>query len=241
MRKVLKVWCNFFSGDQEKRSNLVALSCKKHNNMLPRVLPLHKHQLAAFYLLTLQPPLHWANQETGALQVFTLPNQRGGSRLSSLLLRVVRLKSDKYQPEHLTSVSHFKRTTVEATFGLRVDQQPNYSYKQKLIIRCIVFTMPKIMCYLHAFRYWQYKREMSRVFFSPPEPSRNDFANVIMLLYDSTHRASLTISQISYTALKITAHITVVYLVKLSSAKRAPNRTAPSSRMSARLQPRRTC
>lgn len=39
----------------------------------------------------------------------------------SLLLRVVRLKSDKYQPEHLTSVSHFKRTTVEATFGLRVD------------------------------------------------------------------------------------------------------------------------
>lgn len=40
---------------------------------------------------------------------------------SSLLLWVVRLKSDKYQPEHLTSVSHFKRTTVEATFGLRVD------------------------------------------------------------------------------------------------------------------------
>lgn len=39
----------------------------------------------------------------------------------SLLLWVVRLKSDKYQPEHLTSVSHFKRTTVEATFGQRLD------------------------------------------------------------------------------------------------------------------------
>lgn len=78
------------------------------------------------------------------------------------------------------------------------------------------------MYYLHAFRYRQYKRETSRVFFFSPDPSRNYFANVIMLLCDSTHRASLTISQISYTALKITTHITVVYLVKLSSANRAP-------------------
>lgn len=168
MCKILIIWCSFLSLLIRKRGQIW---WRCHANSITTCYLMYS-RTCTVYLLTLQPPLHWPNQESEALQVFSLPNQKRGFRLFSLLLRVVRLKSDKYQPEHLTSVSHFKRTTVEATFGLRVDYQPNYSYKQQLIIRCIVFTMPKIMYYLHAFRYRQYKRETSRVFFflqTPPE------------------------------------------------------------------------
>lgn len=52
---------------------------------------------------------------------FARTNQRAVSRIFPLLLWVVRLKSNKYQPERLTSVSHFKRTTAEITFGLLLD------------------------------------------------------------------------------------------------------------------------
>lgn len=67
---------------------------------------------------TLQLSLHWSNQESVVLQG---PIKSQYPVFFSLLLWVVRLKSNKYQPEHLTSVSHFKRTTAETTFGLQVD------------------------------------------------------------------------------------------------------------------------
>lgn len=95
----------------------------KHS-MLPQVLLLHKHNYSNLSCLhaciSAVSPL--VQSEVCNVATF-LSAQSNASILYffPLLLCLVRLKSAKYQPEYLTSVSHFKRTTAETTFGLQVD------------------------------------------------------------------------------------------------------------------------